>query len=87
MVKENKETLTDVANGKTDIGLNVSLGTSKSESSYKSETELNQGSTIHATGDVNIKAKATVLFIFKKLSWYGNLKEKGVENYSRTAKR
>ena len=55
-IKENKETLTDLANGKTDIGLNVSLGTSKSESSYKSETELNQGSNLYATGGVNIKA-------------------------------
>ncbi|WP_418627211.1 hemagglutinin repeat-containing protein [Anaerosinus sp.] len=55
-VKENKEILSDLANGKTDIGLNVSLGTSKAESSYQSDTKLNQGSTIHATGDVNIKA-------------------------------
>ena len=55
-VKENKEILSDLANGKTDIGLNVSLGTSKSESSYQSDTKVNQGSTIHATGDVNIKA-------------------------------
>ena len=55
-VKENKEILSDLANGKTDIGLNVSLGTSKSESSYQSDTKVNQGSTIHATGDVNIKS-------------------------------
>ena len=33
-IKENKETLKDLANGKTDIGLSVSLGTSKAESSY-----------------------------------------------------
>ncbi|WP_455577291.1 hemagglutinin repeat-containing protein, partial [Anaerosinus sp.] len=54
---KNLEGAKDIANSKkSDLQLSVSLGTSKAESSYQSDTKVNQGSTIHATGDVNIKA-------------------------------
>ncbi|WP_418626591.1 hemagglutinin repeat-containing protein, partial [Anaerosinus sp.] len=59
-LKENKGALEGIKNidnpKSSNLQLNVSLGTSKSESSYKSETELNQGSNLYATGDVNVKA-------------------------------
>lgn len=55
-IEDNRKALEDAANGKGDFSLNISIGSTKSESKAQSSTTLAQESNIKAQGDVTIHA-------------------------------